>query len=76
MKEPRIEITKNWLKKAKNDLISARKLSAGEDITLDTAIYHCQQAAEKSLKAYLIFNCLEYPGTHDLRVLNKMNHFN
>ena len=40
------------LLRAKNDLITARK-GLIEPKTLDTSAYHCQQCAEKSLKAYL-----------------------
>jgi len=36
---------------------------------LDTAIYHCQQAAEKSLKGFLVFHGIEFSKTHDLRYL-------
>jgi len=38
-----------WLAKASSDLRSAVKLSKDGDDTLDTAIYHTQQCAEKSL---------------------------
>jgi hypothetical protein len=41
------ELTRAWLVKAQHDLATARKLSLGPDPLLDTAIYHCQQAAEK-----------------------------
>ena len=30
------------------------------------ALYHCQQAAEKALKAFLIWRQVRYPLTHDL----------
>jgi HEPN domain-containing protein len=39
-----------WLVKAKNDLKSSKKLIKGDDVVLDTAIYHTQQCAEKALK--------------------------
>ena len=42
-----------WLLKAQRDLSAARRLSGDEDPFLDIAIYHCQQAAEKAIKAYL-----------------------
>jgi len=45
-----------WLSKAQNDLRSAKKLISDEDPIYDTAIYHAQQCAEKSLKAFLIKN--------------------
>lgn len=55
-----------WLAKASSDLRSAVKLSKDGDDTLDTAVYHTQQCAEKSLKAYLIFKKQRVPYTHDL----------
>ena len=39
------------------------------EFLLDTAIYHCQQAAEKSLKGWLTFHDLRFEKTHDLRML-------
>jgi len=33
------------------------------------ACYHCQQAAEKALKAYLIFKNIAFNRTHDLVML-------
>jgi len=43
-----------WLLKAENDLLSAKKLIAGDNPILDTAVYHTQQCAEKSLKGFLV----------------------
>ncbi len=54
-----------WLKKASSDLLSAKKLNTDGD-TLDTAVYHTQQAAEKALKAYLVFATRQTPRSHDL----------
>jgi HEPN domain-containing protein len=34
--------------------------------------YHCEQAAEKALKSYLIFKDSEPPRTHDLKLLCKI----
>ncbi len=62
----------NWIKKAQNDLKSARKLISGDDPILDTAVYHTQQCAEKSLKAYLTYQQIPFAKTHDLRVLNEI----
>jgi HEPN domain-containing protein len=36
---------------------------------LDTALYHCQQAAEKALKGYLVFCDQEFERVHDLEIL-------
>lgn len=55
--------------KARSDLGTARKLASGPDAYLDTAIYHCQQAAEKAIKALLVEHDLRFEKTHDLEVL-------
>ena len=57
-----------WLLKANNDLLSSKHLF---EIGLnDTAIYHTQQCAEKSLKAYWAFKIQPIQHTHDLIILN------
>jgi HEPN domain-containing protein len=62
-------LVRAWLAKAQSDLGTARKLANGPDTYLDTAIYHCQQAAEKAIKALLVQNDLRFEKTHDLEVL-------
>ena len=52
--EAKLDLVKNWLTIARRDLDSAERLAAGTDPYLDTAIYHCQQAAEKALKGWLV----------------------
>jgi len=47
-------------------LISAQRLLEIEPMILDTACFHCQQAVEKYLKAYLIYNELPIEKTHDI----------
>lgn len=64
MDEAVIEEAGRWLKKAKNDLRSARRLYTDEPPLLDTAVYHCQQAAEKSLKAFLALHEVALSKTH------------
>jgi len=61
-----LEIARQWLAKAMNDLLNADNNLKSEVIPFDTVCFHCQQAAEKLLKAYLIGNGQEYPFTHDL----------
>jgi HEPN domain-containing protein len=63
------QLVKNWLIRAQHDLDSARLLAASEHSLLDTAIYHCQQAAEKAIKGYLVFCGQEFERTHDLEIL-------
>ena len=36
---------------------------------MDTAIYHCQQAAEKALKAFLVYRDIEFEKVHNLNTL-------
>lgn len=55
MDEKKRDTVNAWLVKAQRDLNVAQKLSSDEEPHLDAAIYHCQQAAEKAIKAYLVF---------------------
>lgn len=41
----------------------------GDEPYLDTAVYHCQQAAEKALKAFLTYHDVPFDKTHDLTEL-------
>jgi HEPN domain-containing protein len=45
---------KTWIEKAEHDLMSAQRLLEIEPMILDNACFHCQQAVEKCLKAFLI----------------------
>jgi len=55
---------RQWLLKADHDLRSAvRLMTGGEEALLDTAV-HCQQAAEKALKAYLTAHNVMFPKVH------------
>ncbi|MDX8390832.1 MAG: HEPN domain-containing protein [Mariprofundaceae bacterium] len=60
---------KQWLIKARNDLDSATVLINRE--LNDTGVYHCQQAAEKMLKAYLSWRKVPLIKVHDLTALVK-----
>ena len=62
-------LVRNWLKKARRDLLSAKRLARGNDPYLDTAIYHCQQCVEKSLKGWLVYQDQSFEKTHDIRLL-------
>ena len=61
-----LQIGRQWLAKARNDLLNADNNLASKEIPYDTVCFHCQQAAEKLLKAYLIGNGHAPPITHDL----------
>jgi hypothetical protein len=58
-----------WLIKAQHDLASADVLSQSHLPLLDTAIYHCQQAAEKSVKGFLVYCDHEFERVHDVEAL-------
>ena len=58
-----------WLFKAEHDLASSSYLLSAPDPLFDISIYHTQQCAEKSLKAYLTFKEKEIENTHNLKML-------
>ncbi len=61
---------RRWIEKADNDLRNAEcVLGMRENCPTDTVCFHCQQCAEKYLKAFLIFRNTAFPRTHDLVVL-------
>ncbi len=64
-----IEIARQWIAKAKNDLLNADNNLKAEQIPVDTICFHYQQAAEKLLKAYLVAKGRPYPFSHDLFLL-------
>ena len=57
-----------WLRKADGDLRAAEKLAESPEFFSEVA-FHCQQAAEKYLKAWLTAEQHEPPRTHDLEKL-------
>lgn len=71
MDDAKLELVSGWLTKARHDLDSAGRLAAGAEPILDTAIYHCQQAAGKAIKGYLVYCDQAFDKTHDLNVLIK-----
>jgi HEPN domain-containing protein len=64
----RRELVQGWIRKAENDLRAVEMCLAGGK-ALDVACFHSQQAAEKFLKAYLIFSDTDFPFIHDLAKL-------
>lgn len=73
MSDPQTEFARQWLKKAENDVITARQTLALEDGPTDTPCFHAQQAVEKSLKALLTANGIVFPYTHDVIALLDMS---
>jgi len=62
-------IVDEWMRFAENDLAVVHILSKHRPMQLEIICYHCQQAAEKALKAYLLYKDEEPPKTHDLKKL-------
>lgn len=67
------EVARSWLRRARSDLVTARKALAGRD-ELDpwVASFHAQQAAEKYLKAALVVEQIRFPRTHELERLQTL----
>lgn len=61
-----VEVEK-WLAISRRDLQAAKVLLT--ERLLENVVYHCQQSAEKNLKAYLAYQGVVFPKTHDLDVL-------
>lgn len=65
--------TRDWLKKAESDWLAALALARRRKIPLhDQVCIHCQQSAEKYLKARLEEAGLVSPKTHDLEKLLRL----
>jgi len=64
------DVVAGWMKKSSRDIESARVLL--ERGLNDTGVYHCQQAAEKALKAYLAYRHEPVLKVHDLTALVKV----
>jgi len=63
------EHARQWIVKARSDLLNADNNLAAKEVPYDTVCFHCQQAAEKLLKGYLVARGCEYPLTHNLFVV-------
>ena len=61
-----------WLDKAEKDLRSCEHEIAVPDTITETVCFHCQQAVEKYLKAYLIFLDISFVKTHEIGELITM----
>jgi HEPN domain-containing protein len=55
-----------WLAVAEQDLKAVRNNLHGPDPTTEVAAYHCQQAAEKMVKAALVAASVDPPRWHDI----------
>jgi HEPN domain-containing protein len=61
------EVTSEWVFKAEQDFHSADALLHAVEVPFaETAAFHCQQCAEKYLKAFLQENAIRFERKHDL----------
>src|ERR1700722_3469809 len=58
--------TSKWVHKAETDWVVAHKLAGETPPPRDVVCFHCQQAAEKYLKALMQEKGLVVPRTHEL----------
>ena len=58
-----------WIRKAENDLLAVDNNLASAQVPFDVVCYHCQQVAEKYLKALLVSLGVQPTRTHDLLAL-------
>src|SRR5688572_19194279 len=61
-----------WIAIADQDIVAARHCMKGSPPLPGVAAYHCQQAAEKIIKAPLIAAGKPFPKTHDLAALGTL----
>lgn len=75
MKQPediRSEFVRHWVRKAEDDLETARHLLAKRADLGFSIGFHAQQAAEKYVKAVLVCHQVEFPKSHDLERLAEL----
>lgn len=63
------EHIKQWIDKANEDLLVVQKLTEFDIVATSAVCFHCQQAAEKHLKAFLIYHDIEIKRTHSIEYL-------
>jgi HEPN domain-containing protein len=69
MRKSKADLVSGWLEKARRDLLTAERGLYSEEPLTDIVCFHAQQAAEKYLKAYLVWQEIEFPKTHALEDL-------
>ena len=58
-----------WMDKAEEDRLVVQQLLDADSIAKGAIGFHCQQSAEKFLKAFLIFNEIDPARTHNIEFL-------
>lgn len=60
------DLVNKWIKKADKDLLSVERELSFEDPVTETVCFHCQQAVEKYLKAFLVYHQIYFTKTHKI----------
>ena len=60
-----------WLAKARQDLRRIEILLAAAPADVEGALFHCQQAAEKAMKAFLTWHDVRFRRIHDLEEVGR-----
>jgi HEPN domain-containing protein len=64
-----LEVAEALLRRARSDLRACRRLASDRAMDDDVVGFHAQQTVEKSIKAVLVLNGIDFPRTHDLDFL-------
>ena len=67
-----VQDTRAWLTRADRDLQAAEHDMKATPPLLDDALFHCQQAIEKALKAFLAWHDVPFRKTHNLTELGEV----
>lgn len=60
------EILAEWISKAEGDYAVAKREMEAKESNYDAICFHCQQMAEKYIKAFLFKNNIDFPKIHSL----------
>jgi len=71
--EPKLEMTKQWIMRADDDLRLAELIMSDSEPVYWAAAFHAQQCAEKALKGLLTFHDVRAGKTHDISNLLKLS---
>ncbi len=71
MQPEKAAAVRGWLSRAANDLRGAKIDLDAEPPLIEDALFHCQQAAEKTLKGFLTSHDKPFKKTHDLDELSR-----
>lgn len=66
------DLASEWMNRALSNLERAKMGRQSKSVYYEDLCYDCQQAVEKSLKALLIFNQVQFPYVHTISKLLEM----